>query len=100
MAAEIIARVRLYETRHGDRQGPTPADRFGCVFEIDGEYFDCRLLLEGVGSLAPGQTATVPIKFLHPDLLAGRLSDSRVFHLWEGKPIAEGEVKQIVTLQI
>jgi hypothetical protein len=99
MTADIIARVRLYETGRGGRQGPTPPDRFGCVFEIDGEYFDCRLLLEGVGSLAPGQTATVPIKFLHPDLLVGRLSDSVVFHLWEGKPIAEGEIKQIVTLQ-
>ncbi len=91
---DIIAEIQLYPTEAGGRSGPTPADKFGCLFEIEGEYFDCRLLLEGVGALSPGQTATVPIMFLRPDLVHGSLTISRRFHLWDGKRIADGQVKE------
>ena len=39
------------------RQGPTPPDSFGCLLEVNGEYFDCRLFLKDIGSLYAGQTA-------------------------------------------
>lgn len=96
MNAHVIARIELYETEHGGRNGPTPSNKFGCLFEGDGEYFDCRLLLEGIGSLRPGQTATVPILFLNPDLLRPRLRTSQRFRLWDGKIIADGEIEEIV----
>ena len=96
MTPDIIATVKLYETDRDGREGPTPPGAFGCLFELDGEYFDCRLLLEEIGALRPGQLATVPIKFLNPDMLGPRLRAAQCFHLWDGKVIADGEVKEIV----
>lgn len=86
----------FYRTEDGGREGPTPSDKFGCLFELNGEYFDCRLLLQGLGSLSPGQSATVPIKFLNSDLLKHRLSVTQSFHLWDGKIIADGEIQEII----
>jgi len=94
----IIAEIQLYPTEAGGRSGPTPTDKFGCLFEIEGEYFDCRLFLEGVGPLSPGQTAAVPIVFLRPDLVNPSLTISRSFHLWDGKRFANGQVKEVFPL--
>ncbi len=92
MKLDIIALLTLYETDKGGRKGATPSDRFGCLFELDSEYFDCRLLLDGVGALSPGQIATVPIKLLSPELLRGRLNVSQEFYVWDGHRIAKGRV--------
>ena len=94
--ADIIARVRLYESSKGGRMGPTPADRFGCVLVVGGSAFDCRLVLSGVGALHPGQSATVPIKLLNPELARDVLSTGRRFLLRDGGVVGEGEVKAVV----
>ncbi len=94
MQPDIIALITLYPTNRGGRQGATPPDKFGCLFELNGEYFDCRLLLGGIGALSPGQTAVVPILFLSPELLRGHISVSQAFYLRDGCRIADGEVVQ------
>ncbi len=96
MTPDIIAMITLYETEKGGRSGPTPPDQFGCLVEIDGQHFDCRLILDGVGSLRPGQTAIVPIMFLHPELPLPLLRISRDFRLWDGKVVGNGEVQEFV----
>ena len=93
--ANIIAHVRLYPTAHGGRQGPTPKDTFGCLLELNGDCFDCRLLLTEIGALSPGQQAEVPIKFLNFDLVKHQLVPGGKFFLRDRKIIAEGEVTQI-----
>ncbi|MBI1847688.1 MAG: hypothetical protein HYR86_12040 [Candidatus Rokubacteria bacterium] len=96
MKPDILARVTLYRTEQGGRRRPTPSSRFGCLFQVDGEYFDCRLLLDKSGPLNPGQTAVVAVKFLSPQLLKGHLRRSKPFKLWENKPIASGKVTKIL----
>jgi len=76
VSADITAHVWFYPTAHGGRHGSTPNDKFGCLFELEGDYFDCRLLLTEIGALSPGQHAEVPIKFLHFDLVKGRRCSS------------------------
>jgi hypothetical protein len=93
---DLIARIHLFPTLEGGRQGPTPSDKFGCLLEFNGEFFDCRLLLEETGSLWPDQEAVVSIKFLDPDLAKLRLRPGDRFYLWEGKRIAEGEVEELL----
>jgi hypothetical protein len=93
---DIMASLRLYTTAEGGRKGPTPPDKLGCPFEFQGELFDCRLLLDETGPLAPGAKATVPILFLRPDLIKDRLQIGSRFTLWEMGTIAEGVVKEIV----
>ena len=94
---DITARVRLYHTSEGGKRTAIPPVQFGCVFHFEGEYFDCRMLLDQVQvALDPGYPAEVPIKFLFPELIKGRLKYGDSFQLWEGKDIAEGTVLQVM----
>lgn len=93
---DIIAQVTLLSTTEGGRQGPTPSNYFGCPLGFENEYFDVRLDLSEVGSVAPGDTVRVPAKFLCPDLIKNRLSVGCVFILWEGKKIGEGKVLEVI----
>jgi hypothetical protein len=63
----ILAEVYLLPTTEGGRRMTTPADVFGCPVGIGSEYFDMRMDLTAIGSLSPGDTAQVPIRFLCPD---------------------------------
>lgn len=94
LSPDIVADVRFYSTAEGGRQQVTPATMFACILVISGENFDCRLLLEGIGPVAPGQTVRVPIKFLSPHLLKHRLTKGTHFHLRELRTIAEGVVSE------
>lgn len=93
MTPDLIATVKLYPTGDGGRQGPTPSNFLGCIFEFEGGLFECRLLLTDIGSLAPGQQARVPIKLLSPDLLRGKLHRGDTFRLRESRPIGEGTIE-------
>ena len=95
MKPDAIISVELLPTLSGGRSGATPASHFGCVFELNGEYFDCRLDLSESGPLMPGCTATVPVAFLYPENVVPRLTEGMPFHLWEGKTIATGRVISI-----
>jgi hypothetical protein len=92
---DLIAKIYLFPTSEGGRQGPTPSEKFGCLLEFNGEFFDCRLLLEETGALWPGQEAVISIKFLNPDLAKHQLKLGDSFYLYEGKRIAEGEVEKL-----
>lgn len=95
--AQAIARVRLLTTLEGGREERTPRDFFGCVFCLDGEHNDCRLLLADTGPLEPGQKAEVPLVFTSPDLVIPRLRVGSRFTLWEGRHIADGEVLRVLS---
>lgn len=91
---DVIVNLRLYS--EGGRQSATPSDYLGCIFEYEGENFECRLLLEDVGPLLPGGQALVPIKFLRPDLIKERLRVGNHFRLREARIIAEGVIESIL----
>jgi hypothetical protein len=61
----------------------------------EGENFECRLMLAGVGPVAPGQRATVGIKFLRPEMIKPRLQPGSSFTLRELKTIGEGSVERV-----
>ena len=67
IAPHILAEVRLLPTEAGGRKGPTPSDIFVCQIGGGGEYFEMRMDLRGIGSLSPGMTARVPIRFSRPE---------------------------------
>jgi hypothetical protein len=96
MNADIVARVRFYETSEGGRAGPTPSDKFGCLLVVGGSSFDCRLLLSATGAIHPGQSATVPIKLLDPQLVKDLLGVGSRFLLRDGRVIGEGEVQALL----
>jgi hypothetical protein len=93
---DIIATLNLLTTHKGGRQGPTPADEFSCIMVIDGKNFSIKLNLQDTGSLHPGQTATVPVSFLYPELVAPHCAVGKRFTLREINTIAAGRIEEIL----
>lgn len=92
MRADIVAIVRLKSTAEGGRAGPTPSDKWSCLFVVADLTLDCRLLLTSIGSLKPGDVATVPIAFLSPELARQSVGVGTRFTLRESREVGEGEV--------
>lgn len=96
MKPDATVEIEMLPTANGGRAGATPPNQFGCVFELGGEYYDCRLDLTSSGPLIPGQSANVPLAFLFPEKVVPRLMEGAQFHLWEGHTIATGHVKSVI----
>ena len=100
VSPELEAAVWLYSASEGGRTQPTPKDFLGCLFELNGEFYDCRLLLESVGSVRPGSRFQVSIKLLRADLLLGLLSLDKSFFVREGgQRIGEGKITKLFAQQ-
>ena len=96
MQPDIVARVTMFAPDAGGKSSAIPAVRYGCPLFINGQGFDCRLLLDQEGhGLEPGATAEVPIKFLYFDLVRNLLVPGARFTLWEMRHFAEGEILQV-----
>ena len=94
---DIIAKVSMLPTDQGGKKKSIPPIQFGCPIQLDGEGFDCRLLLDQIGKgLAPGETIIVPIKFLYPELARPRLKLGLRFTLYEIGKIGDGEILEIL----
>lgn len=95
--ADIFADIYFYKTEDNGRKTPTSSNFFSCVFIVDDKKHDCRLLLNDIGSIAPGETKfNVPIKFLCPELVFSKIRIGSKFYLWDMRNIAEGEIKEII----
>ena len=88
---DAVVRVYLFASDAGGRSSPIPPRRFKCpvAFSPQGEMNDCAFLLDEVGvTLEPGgKSQIVPVKFLNPELAAGKLRIGARFTLWEGRYI-------------
>ena len=91
-ASHVVADIYMYDSSSGGRKGPTTTGYWGCLFDFEGQLYDCRVLLDETGPLAPGQTARTPIVFLKPESLRGRLQTGARFQLRELATVAEGTV--------
>lgn len=87
--------MHFFATEVGGRATATPVDKFGCLLVFEDELFDCRLYLDDIGSIEPGQSKEVIIGFLSPDLIISRLKLGTLFHLRDGNIIAHGVVREI-----
>lgn len=92
----ILAAVKFLSTDKGGRKGPTPPNIFRCIFEFEGEHFDCALLLGEGKVVSPGTNAKVPIVFLFPQYIKSRLKVGNKFTLRELGTIAEGVIEEIL----
>lgn len=94
-APHILAQVRLLPTEAGGRNGPTPPDVFVCRMGSGGDYFEMLMDLSGIGSLFPGSTAQVPIRFSHPEYINPLIQVGAVFSLNEVGKIGGGKVLKV-----
>ncbi len=100
MKPEAVIEVRFKTTAEGGRQtavggSSSVVDYYGCPFVIDGEAFDCRLLLAG-RLLELGKTYEVQVQFLNPQLVLPKLGEGKSFVLREGKDVASGKVVRVL----
>lgn len=93
---DIFADIKFYKTEEGGRKSSTAANFFGCIFVVDESKHDCRLLLESIGAIHPGENKiNIPIKFLDSSIVMPKLKIGSKFYLWDMRNIAEGTVKII-----
>jgi hypothetical protein len=94
----ILAEIRLLPTEAGGRKGPMPLDVFVCQMGSGGEYFEMRMDLTGVGSLSPGSTARVPIRFSRPQYVLMWIvvgTEFSISELGESGKIGGGKVLEV-----
>jgi hypothetical protein len=94
-APDAIASIRLLATNEGGRRSPTPDDRLGCIMVIGGRNLDVRLDLSRTGSLKPGQSATVPMRFLDREFARCFVTLGATFKLRDGRIIGEGSIDDV-----
>ena len=93
LSSDVVVSIYFYKTEDGGRKLPTNPNQFPCIFSVNDKKHDCRLLLNEIGSISPGEYKTnVPIKFLCPELVLPKLTIGSKFYLWDMRNIAEGEV--------
>lgn len=96
--SDIIATVSLFPTEVGGRQGPTPNDMYGCLMVIDNNNYDIKINLEDAGSIFPGQTVRVPVRFLDWERARESCSVGKRFILREVYTIGAGVIDEITLL--
>jgi hypothetical protein len=80
----ILAEIQLLPTEPGGLKGPTPPETFVCQIcgGVD-QYFELRMDLTAIGSLSPGSTVRVPIRFSRPDYINPLIQVGTEFSLRE-----------------
>jgi hypothetical protein len=91
MKPDAIIRVRFKKTAENGRSSAVEGAFYACPLFIDGQAFDCRLLLSG-RCLELGEYYEVPVKFLHRDFAIPQLAAGKNVVLWEGKDVANGSI--------
>ena len=82
--------VKFYETANGGRKHPT---FFGCIFKIDDQNFDGRMLLAEISSMYPGDCKErVPVKFLNYDNVKNTLHIGKKIYIRDGGTVGEAIV--------
>lgn len=94
MIPDAYIEVRFRTTIEGGRKTPIIGDIYACPIFIDGEGYDCRLLIYGM-KIDLGMPYEIPIKFLNRDLILPKLAIGKKIILWEGKDIADGKITKI-----
>lgn len=91
MTADAIVRVRFLTSAEGGRQMPVFGPSYSSPMNVDGKFFDCRLLIFE-GPLELGETYEVPVKFLSSQEVVPRLFAGKELTLWEGRTVAQAWV--------
>lgn len=91
MMPDAFLEVRFKTTEEGGRNTPVKGDFYACPLFVDGDGFECRLLIKGQ-TLELGNLYEVPVKFMNKELILPKLDIGKVVMLWEGKDVGSGKV--------
>ncbi len=94
MTPDAYLEVRFNTLEEGGRNTSITGAHYACPLFVDGEGFECRLLINGK-TLELGQSYEVPVKFMNRDLVLPKLNIGKTVTLWEGKEIGTGKVLRL-----
>ncbi|QYF95627.1 hypothetical protein KY495_11020 [Massilia sp. PAMC28688] len=95
LIADITARIKLLRTARGGRDEPLPPGEYKGVISARGQHFSFRCMLPEDGGLGLGESVTVDIEFVFPDLALPIFRANGEFNLWEGGVIGYGRVLKV-----
>ena len=93
---DIIAKIHFYKTEENGRKGPITVNIFRCPAEINGDKFDCAVIIGENKSITPGDTVTIPVAFLSSKIVRPMLKVGSRFTLWSLGTIADCVVEEII----
>lgn len=95
MKPDIIASIRFLSPIEGGRATLPSGATLACIFELQGQSFDCRLQLEEASRTSTSEFSLVPISFLFPDEALSCVRKGGKFRLRDHRVIAEGVVDEV-----
>ena len=93
--ADVTARIKLLKTARGGREEGLPAGEYKGIISARGQHFSFRCLLPGAAGLGLGESCSVDIEFVFPDLALPIFRANSEFNLWEGGIIGYGRVMKV-----
>ena len=91
---DITVRLKLLRTARGGRDEAMPGGEYRGILAARGQHFSFRCMMPEAG-LALGETCTVAVEFMFPDLARPIFKHNLEFNLWEGGMIGYGRVLKV-----
>lgn len=92
--ADISVKLKLLSTARGGRAEALPGGEYRGILSARGQHFSIRCALPATG-LALGESCTLEVEFLFPDLALPFFKHNDEFNLWEGGTVGYGRVLKV-----
>ena len=92
---EMIISVRFRLATEGGRSNGVSGETYACPLVVGGDAFDCRIAVPP-GGMDLGRTYDLALQFLFPELALPRMQVGTPISLWEGRPIADGVIAEVI----
>lgn len=92
---EIDAVITLYASQAGGRQHAIRGEYRGVLSLSEDEAYSMRITIPDHAEFHPGQTLTVGVQFLFPEMALPRFPIDTTFRVWEGGTIGHGRVVKV-----
>lgn len=89
-------KLKLLTTERGGREKGLPAGEYRGILSARGQHVSFRCAVPAAG-FALGETGTLDIEFLFPEMALPWFSASQEFNLWEGGTVGYGRVLKMYT---
>ena len=92
---DITVKLKLLSVARGGRAEALPGGEYRGVLSARGQHFSFRCMLPAGTGMALGDSCTLEIEFLFPDLALPFFKHDSEFNLWEGGTIGYGRVLKV-----
>ena len=93
--ADITVKLKLLTTARGGRLDALPGGEYRGILSARGQHFSFRCALPASAGLALGESCTLEVEFLFPDLALPFFKINDEFNLWEGGTVGYGRVLKV-----